>query len=386
MRVVFPYIAQLHQVFHSLPLAAELATRHPHIEVRAACATDQHVDFIRRSLERHAPAANIAIDRLKGVLVKRIRRKRKRRMLLRNWRYFRSFDAIVTPERTSLFLQRIGLGATRIIWSGHGAGDRAVGFADDIHCYDYVLLGGRKLEARMLAAGLIRSGYYASGIYPKFDWLQSSPAVRFFENDRPVVLYNPHFSASLSSWPHLGHAVLQFFAARPEWNLIFAPHVRLFDKLRAEREREFESYARLPNIRVDLGSEHSIDMSYTQAADLYLGDVSSQVAEFLVRPRPCVFLNAHGVVWRDDPNYLFWHLGPVLERFEALDAALQEAFATHADYRERQQAYVADSFGSSNASPSAARGADCIVAYLEKERALRRRPMLRLARSTFQNP
>src|SRR3546814_2965461 len=48
-------------------------------------------------------------------------------------------------------------------------------------------------------------------------------------------------------------------------------------------------------MHIDLGSERSIDMSYTGSADLYLGDVSSQVAEYLYRPRPCVFLNAQGV-------------------------------------------------------------------------------------------
>ena len=42
MRVCFPYVAELHQVFHSLPIAAELALRHPFFDVRAACATDAH--------------------------------------------------------------------------------------------------------------------------------------------------------------------------------------------------------------------------------------------------------------------------------------------------------------------------------------------------------
>src|SRR3546814_13919965 len=65
-----------------------------------------------------------------------------------------------------------------------------------------------------------------------------------------------------------------------------------------------------------LGSERSIDMSYTGSADLYLGDVSSQVAEYLYRPRPCVFLNAQGVDWQEDPNYRFWSLGPVIRSEE----------------------------------------------------------------------
>src|SRR3546814_17702316 len=71
---------------------------------------------------------------------------------------------------------------------------------------------------------------------------------------------------------------------------------------------------KLPHMHIDLGSERSIDMSYTGSADLYLGDVSSQVAEYLYRPRPCVFLNAQGVDWQEDPNYRFWSLGPGIGR------------------------------------------------------------------------
>src|SRR3546814_16391226 len=87
-------------------------------------------------------------------------------------------------------------------------------------------------------------------------------------------------------------AVLDLFANSNRYNLIFAPHVRLFDPPAAECYAQFERYRKLPHMHIDLGSERSIDMSYTGSADLYLGDVSSQVAEYLYRPRPCVFLNA----------------------------------------------------------------------------------------------
>ncbi len=47
-------------------------------------------------------------------------------------------------------------------------------------------------------------------------------------------------------------------------------------------------------------------MSYTTAADIYLGDVSSQVYEFLYEPRPCLFLNSHEFAWKSDPNFAHW--------------------------------------------------------------------------------
>lgn len=364
MRVVFPYFGQLHQVFHSLPIAAQLAMRHAEIEVHAAGATPAHVDFLRELLARHAPGAPVTVDALARPLAWD-RSGSKKRTMYKNRTYLRGFDAIVTPERTSLFMRRIGVGGARMIWTRHGAGDRAIGFARDICQFDYVLLAGRKIEQRLLGAGLIRDGHYTTGVYAKFDWLMTPREPRrWFDNDRPTVLYNPHFEPELSSWPVHGEAILDFFARSERYNLIFAPHVRLFDPPTARRQRAFDRFRDCAHLRIDLGSVHSIDMSYVRAADLYLGDVSSQVAEFVARPRPCVFVNAHGVDWRDDPSYAFWRLGQVIDDEGALATALATAFERPDRFAEAQVAYVADTFGIEPGAASAARGADAIADFL----------------------
>src|SRR3546814_6362259 len=41
-----------------------------------------------------------------------------------------------------------------------------------------------------------------------------------FDNDRPTVLYTPHFRPALSSWPKWGMAVLDLFANSNRYNLI----------------------------------------------------------------------------------------------------------------------------------------------------------------------
>lgn len=362
MRVVFPYFAQLHQVLHSLPIAAAMAERHPGVDVHAAAPWPGHLDFIRRMLAEHAPRAPVQVDALRRPWVFG----GKRRTMLRNVDYLRSFDAIVVPERTSLFLRRTGLGDARLVWTRHGAGDRAIGFAQDVAQFDFVLLSGAKIEQRLLAAGLIRPGHYASGVYAKFDWLRGEQRPRLFENDRPTVLYNPHFRRELSSWELQGRQVLDFFAASERYNLIFAPHVRLFDPPDARKYREFQRYLGLPHVRIDLGSVRSIDMSYLEAADLYLGDVSSQVSEFVCRPRPCLFLNAHRVAWQGNPDYRFWSLGPVVDQVADLPEKLAEAFARHAEFVDAQRAYFADTFGLVEGQRSGARGADAIVDYLAR--------------------
>lgn len=374
MRIVFPYIAQFHQIPHSLPIAIELARRHPQIAVHIAHPGARYLQFIRRLLDVHAPGVPLQFDqlRLDPLDAWRVRRGQvpwKQLVLLLNRSYFQGFDAVATPERTSLFLKRIGVRRPRLIWTRHGAGDREVGFSADIHEFDFVLMAGRRIERRLLEQGLIRAGDYAVGIYAKFDWLQAdTPAPPLFDNARPTVLYNPHFRPGLSSWPRFGMQVLEQFAASQRYNLIFAPHVRLFDPPRPADYAPFRRFEGLPHLRIDLGSERSIDMSYTRAADLYLGDVSSQVSEFVFRPRPCLFLNAHGVAWQGDANYGFWQLGPVSATADAIEQQVDAAFASRADYLDAQRRYVDETFELEAGSRSAARGADAIAALLQRPR------------------
>lgn len=369
MRVVFPFFAQHHQVFHSLPIAAEIARRHPDVEVHAAGATVSHVMFLRSLLDRYASDAPVRVNLLQRPLIDR--GPAKKRTMLRNFRYLRSFDAIVTPERTSLFLKKyLGLGHARLIWTRHGAGDRAIGFADDVSQFDYVLLAGPKIEERLLSTGLIRPGRYTAGVYAKFDWARDHAAPRkWFANDRPTVLYNPHFDDALSSWPSFGMSVLEQFAADTRYNLIFAPHLRLFDPPSPRKYARFGRFSGCPNVRIDLGSLNGIDMSYLESADLYLGDVSSQVAEFVSRPRPCLFLDAHDACWRNNPDYAFWSLGPVLRSPDQLLRHVDRAFERAGEYREAQERYADSTFGvARHGGGSGARGADAIVEYLREVR------------------
>jgi len=377
MRIVFPYLAQPHQIPHSLPIAIEVARRHPQCEVHIAYPGHVALPFIRRLVAEYAPDAPLHYDALTLDPINWVRCMRgqvpwKQLALLVNRDYFARFDAIATPERTSLFLRRIGVTAPRLVWTRHGAGDREVGFSRDVDQFDFVLMAGRRIERRLLDLKLIRPGAYATGVYAKFDWLRPASLhagnASLFDNARPTVLYNPHFSPALSSWPRLGMQVLEHFARSERYNLIFAPHVRLFDPPRSADYKPFARFMRLPHMRIDLGSERSIDMSYTRAADLYLGDVSSQVAEFVHRPRPCLFLDAHARRWQDDPNFAFWNLGPVTQSVEGLETQIGNAISNHAAYVAAQQRYVEETFELPAEQASAARGADAIVEFLRRQR------------------
>jgi len=379
MKVVFPYIAQTHQIPHSLPIAAELAIQHPDWDIRLVCSSDDQERLVRRLVALY-PEARLAIDRFRvGALLRWHQRwigagiPEKTLTLFRNLGYFADVDAIVVPERTTLILRKLHLlpASKRMIWTSHGAGDRAIGYAADLIRFDFQLLAGPKQVQRMRADGCLREGRFHVGCYPKFDLVGRLAARRekLFANDRPTVLYNPHFEPGLSSWPRDGFRVLDFFAQSADWNLIFAPHIRMFDREDPATLARLEPYRRLPHLRIDTGSDASIDMTYTQAADVYLGDVSSQIAEFMVRPRPCLFINSHGVRWQGNPDYLFWELGPVIDSAASIGQALADAVSTHPQWIARQRDYFRDTF---DAEPdaigrSAAAGAAAIAAFLEGE-------------------
>ena len=163
----------------------------------------------------------------------------------------------------------------------------------------------------------------------------------------------------------MGEGVLEFFAARSDYNLIVAPHVVLFTRSKRHDARMPRGYGNRPNILIDKGSERSTDMTYMRAADIYLGDASSQVYEFLAAPRPCIFLNAHGVAWQDDPHYRHFALGQVVDNIaQGLPLALDNAFSSHVDFRKRQEQAVAYSFHQEEGSTAAERGAEALSGFL----------------------
>lgn len=378
---------QTHQLAHSLPIALALAARGEH-RITLAYAREA----IRGEIVRQADPALLArmelvklglrsgSSRVLAGALDRLVPATKLLLYRDNLDFFRSLDALVVAEKTSLILKnRYGLGGLRLIHTRHGAGDRAIGFNPESARFDLVLVSGPKIRDRLIAEAGLTPAQIALVGYPKFDLCAGNRfADRFPAPERPTVIYNPHPSPRLSSWFRDGAAVLEAFRGQDRYNLIFAPHVMLFARRWvvtvdppsiARVVPPGPEYAAEPRIHIDTGSSASSDMSYTNRADIYIGDVSSQVYEFMRSPRPCLFLNSHRVDWRGDPNYLHWRAGPVLESAEGLLDAVDAAVASHPAFAPTQAELVDRTFSLSD-SPSAERAADAITTFLEGRAAL----------------
>ncbi|MEH3106606.1 MAG: hypothetical protein PGN09_04775 [Sphingomonas fennica] len=371
-RICFLFNAQLHQLMHGITTAAALA-RSGEAEVHVAIASEANLAFAERLVARMG-GAPIHFSRAGSAPLHRLAQARgsavppKLLTLMSIVPWIDRFDAVAIPERTSLALKRMGATRPRFIHLDHGAGDREAGIDRRIARFDFVLMAGEKQRDRFWREGLIRPGRHAVVGYPKFEAadLARDPDWRPFADDRPTVLYNPHFAA-IGSWARFARPLIDAFARQDRFNLIVAPHVRMFDRRarRAEGRDLLARYAGLPHIRIDLGSDHSVDMSYTATADVYVGDVSSQIYEFIRRPRPCLFLNAHRVRWAHDENYAHWRLGTVVEDLPDPVAAVEASIAGFPAFAEAQRVRFAETFDL-DGPPASTRAAAAIAGFLRR--------------------
>lgn len=365
-RVCFLYIAQAHQTLHSLSAAVELARRRPDIAVDVAATSADVLDYARvvTDLLGGAPLGwrllgpgwLRALGGPDGVPPKLP-------MLAANAKALSRYDVIVAPERTTAALRRMGVSA-RLVYTQHGAGDRAGPFEPRLRQFDLVFAAGAKQRERMISEGLVAPERCAVVGYPKFDLVDRlRPGLpKLFANDRPIVLYNPHFSPKLGSWPLWGLEVLRAFAGQQRYNLIFAPHLRLFDSRPPAKVACLTPFLGHSGIHMDLGgTSAAIDMTYTRLADVYVGDASSQVYEFLREPRPCLFLDPRATAWEGDESFGHWQMGPVTTTLGDLAGQVDRARRTHPEYRPAQLAAFRRTFDLTSA-PASVRAAEAIAA------------------------
>ena len=322
IRVAFLAFTQGHQFLHWIPVALRLS-QEPDVEVTVLSSNRASLDFIKG----YDPDSRLKLRYLWVPTRKRglfSTPKRAWIAALRG-RAIGAYPFLVTTEVTSALLYLRPGFRSKIIHLKHGAGDREGSWQAGHGHYDLTLVNGSKDKERLIARGHATDGDCLVVGYAKFELLP--PPVCLFADDRPIAFYNPHWLEN-SSFPAFGEAIIREMEKISGWNFVVAPHVRM-------QENPGLASA-CPNIIIDRCSVRSIDMTYVVNSDVYIGDMSSQVYEFLQRPRPCIFLNLDRIDWRGKENYLHWELGQVIETLAELGPALDRAMALQPQYEARQ--------------------------------------------------
>jgi len=337
-------IGGAHQYLHFLPIVFELVRRGTtRIEIFVLSQAQRAaVEAFAADLGYEVPP--ITVMYLPMALKHFLPAERAKSLTLLYWAHrLRDAEALFCAERTSTLLKRLPGRCPTFIHSRHGFGDRAVGFEERIALFDHVLVAGSKDRERLLEEGRVAPErcHMVGPVKLAAIARAEHGRARLFPDERPVVLYNPHDNKDFSSFDAMADKLIVGILADGRYNLVVAPHIKLAKSWSASRRAEWIARSVEGRVIVDLGSPRVLDMTYALAADCYFGDVSSQVYEFLARPRPCLFCDAHGADWRDDPSYAMWRFGPVIGPQDDPVAAIDRAIATHADYLAMQQSRLA---------------------------------------------
>lgn len=403
-QIAFLFLHEMqHQILHTVPIMEEVAGRSDEFKVRAFVRGPQNLAFLKSFLSPDAAARVEFIEADSKGLFNSLERVSGRAVPFSRYGFLnrivkdlKDVDILVSPETTCLVLKRFpSLAHIRFVFVPHGAGDRAVSFEKAIGAFDHVFVPGEKTLGRMIEEGVVTPNRAARIGYPKFLAVNQAPPTGqdLFSNDNPIFIYNPHFDPHLSSWYEAGQAVLDIFLARPDLNLICAPHVMMYHRT-VQISKEYglikpvpkipDRYRDAPNILIDTGSQFSVDMTYTRLADVYIGDVSSQVYEFIYTPRPVVYLNPKGHDWQENPYFACWHFGSVYEDTAALAAFLDEGDFKKNTHESAQKTAVSQTFGD-DIDQSAANAVNALTAISRADNEPPSQPTLRFGIATPQS-
>ncbi|NIJ08609.1 hypothetical protein FHS31_002230 [Sphingomonas vulcanisoli] len=347
-RVAFLFLGETLLIPHLWPIVEALAEQAPELAIDCWVSTSVHEQLLGRWKEG---LPNVRLRRAPGFLALPDTAEgdnpplpAKLPMLLRLVPHLMNASVAVCAEQTSLWIPRL-LPFLRTFWikTSHGVGSMSARDDPRRRAADLLLVPSEQERRTYLDRGFDPARVIATG-YVKAGFRQRTPARDLFADRKPVIVYAPHWQQHRSSWWLWGREVVAMLAAQDRFNVILAPHQRLFEKDAGAAELLLE-VADLPHVHADTRSFAMVDGSYMAAADIYLGDTSSQVIEYLAQPRPCVFLNAQGVDWRATDEHDFWKCGRVVTGIGELSEALDQARDQHSGYIATQQTYATAALG-----------------------------------------
>ena len=364
--VAFLFLGETLLIPHLYPIADALARLRPDLRIDLWVSTSVHSQLLRRWVDEGGHG-NIRTRRAPGY--RRLSGFEDGRnpplppklpMLARLAPRLWNVPVAVCAEQTSLWLPRLLPMPTRFLKTSHGVGSMSARDDPRRRAAWRLLVPSPLEQETYLRRGFSPETLKVTG-YVKSAFAHLAPPPRLFADDKPVVLYTPHWQQNRSSWWAWGREMVAALAAQDRFNVILAPHQRLAEKDPGVRE-VLAGVSHLPHIHADMDSFAMVDGSYTAAADIYLGDSSSQVVEFLARPRPCVFLNAHRLDWQARDDHAFWTCGDVVDGLEEVLPALGEAVSRHERYVDTQRVFAEQSLGTTGPEAALNAAAEVIAA------------------------
>jgi hypothetical protein len=348
-RVAFLFLGETLLIPHLYPVMEALARRGAGVAIDCWVATGVHERLIAGWLTEAGLADRVRLRRAPGWRdYPELRDGEnpplppKLPMLLRLAPRLLSARVVVCAEQTSLWLPRaLPFLPMRFVKTSHGVGSMSARDDPRRRAAYRMLLPSELERDTYLARGfapdrVIATGYVKSAFRP--------PAAALpFDGSRPVLVYAPHWQRHRSSWWAWGREIVAMLAAQDRFDVIVAPHQRLVE--RDPASRAVLAAAGGAHVHVAGDDFARVDGTYMAAADLYLGDTSSQVVEYLANPRPCVFLNPDRLNWRATDDHDFWSCGEVVDELGALPGVLARAAAEHPRYLDVQRAYAAAALG-----------------------------------------
>lgn len=364
-RVAFLFLGEMLLVPHLWPIVDALARLHPELPIDLWVSTSAHEALVAGWLG--PDHANVRLRRAPGFLTvddlepgDNPPLPPKLPMLAKLAPRLVGVRAVVCAEQTSLWLPRVLPGRARYIFTVHGAGPLNYNRDGRLKCAWRLLVPSSLHTADHLANGIKADRIVETG-YAKASFSPSLCRSDLFADDRPIIFYSPHWRRYWSSWWDWGADIVEQLVTQTRYNVVLAPHQRLFERDPAAHAI-LAAAGKAPHVHVDSGSFAMVDGSYTEMAELYIGDVSSQIVEYLARPRPCVLLETPNMTWREGAeDYL--DCGDVVRDAASLWPAIEAASARHPQYESFQAAFAARALGDTSAA-APVRAAEAILQAL----------------------
>ena len=316
-RIYFCYNQAIHQIYHSIFIAIELSNLQRKYEIvvfstgrEASSIIEEELSSIPNKvkfIKIHHPGYNKTGFNVNWFV------------FLCRLRMHRPEAVIVTDYFDNVFRQLV----LRTFWvyTFHGPENRGYTHPH-IKDYDLIILPGKGELNRIQSRIGPLDNYVIIG-YSKFDYFRyhkiAPPGL--FKDSKPVIMYNPHFNQTQSSFFDKGLGLLGALSKTGKYNVIFMPHPDLARK----HPGLMDKARRIPGVVV-IGRP-KINLDYMAITDLYITDVSSAVFEWFYFNKPVVFFNTKKIDWRNKDIYPSWVCGRVAtdipEMLEAAGHALE---------------------------------------------------------------